>query len=266
MDNSRALPVPRNPQNDAERYLSLVHTSSQRIPDILVMPLPPEPSPLMFPHTHSVPSQLSSTLDKAMVSHILASFTATREQIATLSLQVAKGSSLPLASQHVCRRLTHCGDPAWRFACFGATYKNNEADEGYFEASDEQESRIIQDLSLPTTTQVWFAEEEVDFELNTAIPPLLSYLVGLDQVSITRALTRMVRRLDEERSQTIPLSEAVWLYSLLAALQTPILDNTTATVRQLYVLLQTSISGCSCPSMGPALVLGIVTGTYFGQS
>jgi hypothetical protein len=269
MDRFRALPVPHNPQTDAERYLSMVHTSSQHIPDILTMAFPPKPSPLILLQD-GYPPPSASFDDETMAAQILASFIATREKIAALTLQVAKGSSLPLSSQHIHQRLAHCGDTAWRHVCFGALQHDDEVvqeeDTGdYFEVDNVQGGEEVK----PNTTQVWYAEEEEeeeeDCKFSTAIPPMMSYLVGLDQVSITRALTQMVRHLDKEKSFTISPSEAAWIFSLLAALQTPILDCTTATLRQLYILMQPHIVSNASTCKGSALILGVVTGSFFGQ-
>jgi len=135
---------------------------------------------------------------------------------------------------------------------------------------EDEEGEIFEDVEVVDGAAMLSDDRGSDSH-DTAtpiIPPFLSYILGLDQLSVIRSITRIVYHLEGVGSGSpLPPSRAAWLYGLLAALQMPLLDNTSATLRQLYLLLQPYLTDDSpADSRAPAAILSVVTGKYFGQT
>ena len=102
------------------------------------------------------------------------------------------------------------------------------------------------------------------------LPPLLTCVVGLDQLTIVRALGRGVQALKErERHLPLPLAEASWLYALLAALQVPFLSSTAALLRELFLLTRDqrrALGGAGGAALAAPSLLCVLSGRFFGQA
>jgi hypothetical protein len=102
------------------------------------------------------------------------------------------------------------------------------------------------------------------------LPPLLSYVIGLDQLAIVRALTHSVGAVKARGAGSpLPPSEAAWLYALLAALQVPFVGTTAALLRELYGCMRDKRRALG-PTHAPqdlagASLLCIIAGRFFGQ-
>ena len=140
-----------------------------------------------------------------------------------------------------------------------------------------------------------------DTSIPSPIPPLLSAIVSLDQLSLIRALSRSIRQVkmnfhrgggggggggsgSHTRSATITTtttvalvqtyisaSEVAWIYALLAGLQLPLLNTTAAVLRDLYLLMLKQRAAIAIDTLAePAARAGVdlialLTGTFFGQ-
>jgi hypothetical protein len=142
-----------------------------------------------------------------------------------------------------------------------------------------------------------------DTSLPSPIPPLLSAIVSLDQLSLIRALSRSIRQVKINfhrgghtsvlgASATAPIitkttaataavvsiqityisaSEVAWIYALLAGLQLPLLNTTAAVLRDLYLLMLKQRAALAIDTLAePAAragvdLLALLTGIFFGQ-
>ncbi len=103
------------------------------------------------------------------------------------------------------------------------------------------------------------------------LPPLLTCIVGLDQLSITRALARGAQAArDRGPHVPPPLAEAAWLYALLAALQLPFTGATAATLRELFLLHRDQrralLRSHQHHLLAAPSLLCLLAGRYFGQA
>ena len=156
----------------------------------------------------------------------------------------------------------------WEEGVGGEEWEGEEEGEAGMLVGGEEEEEEEQDAAA-------LAEPSPPPSLPLA--PTLSTIFALDHLAILRALRRTVSHLVAAREAApqqplLPPAEAAWLYALLCALHTPLLAATSATLRELFLLLRAhqadaaAQGGGAEASTAATIALCIITGRFFGAA
>jgi Survival motor neuron (SMN) interacting protein 1 (SIP1) len=262
-----ALPVSRsiNPEKlsgktsaldveSAEEYLHLVRYEARGIPDVMISSNQVTSVATGFGTDES--SKIDLCVDfapkKEWKEKVLSNFI----QLRTLIPQL----EVPMSDVRVpnARSINE-----WEIFCFGNTKQPIEpprkrprtTSEGSFDSEVDYDSSSEEEKHSGRKIEEEVAEERENGFKDTDSPPhapSLTLLSSLNQLTLTRAIRRMLSRslfryspsgLNEAETKAIPFSsryimpgESAWYYALFAFLETPLLPDFLSVLRQIFLL------------------------------
>jgi survival of motor neuron protein-interacting protein 1 len=269
------LPPEAGPPTTGEDYLRRVRWEARRCPNVVVSAIDPRkydnrqtqfaalPPPCPPPPLGMAPQPQWET-------KFLAQFSELRQ---TLNHQFTK----PKPALNF--NLPHHNDVrGWYLLCFGAKEKEREREEKEKELRQKKQQNQQQKegevTAMETDSPTENAEEEQLEMYNIskvtaigqqAIPPLMSIVTHLDQVTVMALVTHHITWLE---TRTMTQHRAQWIYALLARLEKPLDPDIAASLRSLLrraAVLRSKLTDPKDPMLPVYNILITIVAKYFNQ-